>query len=123
MSDVKLIVGVEESLSFDALNKGIKSIVDQINKTPPKIAVDIDEASIGRIRKTLSTLGKDIGVDLKFLNTISQQVGNTGKNAGSAFAKNFNGAMSSINAQTSTSVENIERMKKLLSIVLTLCDV
>ena len=115
MSDVKLIVGVEESLSFDALNKGIKSIVDQINKTPPKIAVDIDEASIGRIRKTLSTLGKDIGVDLKFLNTISQQVGNTGKNAGSAFAKNFNGAMSSINVQTGTSVENIERMKKLLA--------
>lgn len=115
MSDVKLIVGVEESLSFDALNKGIKSIVDQINKTPPKIAVDIDEASIGRIRKTLSTLGKDIGVDLKFLNTISQQVGNTGKNAGSAFAKNFNGALSTLDTKVNTTADNIRNMELMLA--------
>ena len=67
MSDVKLTVGINEQLSFDSFDAGIKNVIKRINNQKYKIKVDLSDDSLTKFRnqiddtvKAIKSIGKAI---------------------------------------------------------------
>ena len=48
MADFLLQVGINTSQSFTQMQKDIRQLVSDLNKTPPKIKIDIDETNLDK---------------------------------------------------------------------------
>lgn len=64
MADFDLIVGVDSTLSYGPMRKGISEAIKQINENPPKIKIDVDEQS----KQNIKSFASEIKSELKGLN-------------------------------------------------------
>lgn len=60
MADISLTVGVDATGSYGEFKSGIQTLVDRVNSRPPKIKVEIDESSLGDIRKQVDDVLKEV---------------------------------------------------------------
>ena len=80
VADFTLVVGVDEKLSYDAMQSGINAIIGKINEKPAKIKVQLDEGSLKAMQEQLRKLYASLGagtaktpVDTKAIGSVSQQ--------------------------------------------------
>ena len=61
-ADIQVVVGADVGLSYQAMQEGLNNVISQINKTPPKIILNFNDAEINNriasIRKQITDINK-----------------------------------------------------------------
>ncbi len=131
---IRLTVGVEHEASLGAFKDGIKAIIAEIDKDPPKIKVGLEinqdklnalRESISAIQTTLGASGINIGsVNASGLNGVADKISEISEKSNAAVsgimniassANNARQAMMTMTAGLDTGSENIQGLKAALS--------
>lgn len=60
MADFLLTVGIDPSLSYAEMEKGIRDLVNQLNRNTPRVQIAFDESSLNNMRRQIDELSTSI---------------------------------------------------------------
>lgn len=60
MADFLLTVGIDPSLSYAEMEKGIRDLVNQLNRNTPRVQIAFDESSLNNMRRQIDELNTSI---------------------------------------------------------------
>jgi len=116
MADFTLIVGVDTTVSYENMRKEINAIVRLINKTPQKIKVQFDEASVKTMRSQITEVYKSVGKEASSASSSVKKMGS----AISSAAASAKQAKATNEQQASSYRDATRAIKEYYSILLQL---
>ena len=111
MSDIKLTVGIQEQLSFDNFDAGIRNVINRINRQKYNIKVDLSDESLKNFRnqiddtvRAIKSIGSVGTFDKKALSSMSSEFKNATKEA-----ERLKAVLAKDSANESGSIKSIEK--------------